>query len=91
MHRLMLKHAAAKVRRSLAPKPPDPRDLKRLGKAFAARRHEVGLTQEPLVLLTGFKSEYISLLERGGRNPPYTTQLAIARALKTTVARLVPR
>jgi predicted transcriptional regulator len=70
MHKLMRKHAAGKKRRALAPKPPDPRDLKRLGKALAARRHKVGLTQNELVLLTGFRSEYISLLERGGRNPP---------------------
>jgi transcriptional regulator with XRE-family HTH domain len=32
---------------------------------------------------------YVSLIERGGRNPPYTTVVEIARALGVTTGRLV--
>ena len=31
----------------------------------------------------------MSLIERGGRNPPYTTVVAIARALEVPAARIV--
>ena len=90
MHKLMRKYAASKKPRPSRPEPHGSDDLKRLGKKLAAGRHRAGLSQSELATEAGLSTEYISLLERGGRNPLYTTLLLVARALKTTVGRLVP-
>jgi transcriptional regulator with XRE-family HTH domain len=44
-------------------------------------RHGRGLTQESLADSLDISVAYVSLIERGGRNPPYTTVIAIAKAL----------
>jgi transcriptional regulator with XRE-family HTH domain len=61
----------------------DPRRevLRKLGEKVRALRHERGLTQEALAETLDLSVAYVSLIERGGRNPPYTTVVAIARAL----------
>jgi transcriptional regulator with XRE-family HTH domain len=61
----------------------DPRRevLRKLGEKVRAYRHERGLTQEALAESLDLSVAYVSLIERGGRNPPYTTVVAIARAL----------
>jgi DNA-binding XRE family transcriptional regulator len=61
----------------------DPRRdvLRKLGEKVRSLRHERGLTQEALADALGLSVAYVSLIERGGRNPPYTTVVAIARAL----------
>jgi transcriptional regulator with XRE-family HTH domain len=61
----------------------DPRRevLRKLGEKVRAFRHERGLTQEALAESLDLSVAYVSLIERGGRNPPYTTVVAIARAL----------
>jgi len=64
--------------------------LKRLGRSLAAARRRRGLSQTEVCALAGIGREYLSLLERGGRNPPYTTLLALARAMRTRVSLLVP-
>jgi transcriptional regulator with XRE-family HTH domain len=66
------------------------RDLRSLGERLAARRRQVGLSQVELAKAAGLSKEYVSLIERGGRNPPYTTLLAIARALRLPLGLLVP-
>jgi len=61
----------------------DPRReiLRRLGDRVRALRHQRGVTQEQLAESLNLSVAYVSLIERGGRNPPYTTVVAIARAL----------
>ncbi len=61
----------------------DPRrdELRRLGDRIREQRRSHGLTQEALAESLDLSVAYVSLIERGGRNPPYTTVVAIARAL----------
>ena len=61
----------------------DPRRelLRRLGDKVRSFRHERGLTQEALADSLQFSVAYVSLIERGGRNPPFTTVVEIAHAL----------
>jgi len=55
--------------------------LRELGEKVRTYRHERGLTQEALAESLDLSVAYVSLIERGGRNPPYTTVVAIAHAL----------
>jgi transcriptional regulator with XRE-family HTH domain len=55
--------------------------LRRLGERVRGLRRTRGLTQEALARSLGLSVAYVSLIERGGRNPPVTTVVAIARAL----------
>jgi transcriptional regulator with XRE-family HTH domain len=61
----------------------DPRRevLRKLGEKVRTFRRERGLTQEELAESLDLSVAYVSLIERGGRNPPYTTVVAIAHAL----------
>jgi transcriptional regulator with XRE-family HTH domain len=61
----------------------DPRreELRKLGERVRNVRRTRGLTQEALAEVLDLSVAYVSLIERGGRNPPYTTVVAIARAL----------
>lgn len=61
----------------------DPRRevLRKLGEKVRSYRHERGMTQEALADSLDLSVAYVSLIERGGRNPPYTTVVAIAQAL----------
>ena len=63
--------------------------LRRLGESVRARRRALGLTQEDLAELLDISVAYVSLIERGGRNPPVTTVCAIARALDVSPRELV--
>jgi transcriptional regulator with XRE-family HTH domain len=63
--------------------------LRTLGAAVRACRHERGLTQGALADLLGVSVAYVSLIERGGRNPPFTTVVAIAQALGVAPRELV--
>jgi len=63
--------------------------LKELGAHVRARRLARGMTQERLATVLGISVAYLSLIERGGRNPPFTTVVAIARALKIPPGDLV--
>jgi transcriptional regulator with XRE-family HTH domain len=65
--------------------------LRRLGENVRARRRERGLTQEALAEALDLSVAYVSLIERGGRNPPYTTMVAVAKALGVTVSKLSDR
>jgi transcriptional regulator with XRE-family HTH domain len=69
----------------------DPRreDLRLLGERVREQRRARGMTQEELAETLALSVAYVSLIERGGRNPPYTTVVAIARALGVPPARLV--
>jgi transcriptional regulator with XRE-family HTH domain len=62
--------------------------LRKLGKNIQRLRKEAGLTQELLAELCEFDPTYISLLERGKRNPPFTTLLTIAENLGVDIVEL---
>ena len=70
---------------------PDERraELRRFGERIREHRRLVGMTQERLAELLDVSVAYVSLIERGGRNPPYTTVVAIARALGVPPSRIV--
>ena len=77
----------------MAPKTKKQRDprrevLKKLGEQVRAYRHERGLTQEALADSVHVSVAYVSLIERGGRIPPYTTVVAIAHALGVSAREL---
>ncbi len=65
----------------------DPRQevLRELGGRVRTLRHQRGLTQEELAEALDISVAYVSLIERGGRNPPFTTVVAIARVLEVPV------
>jgi transcriptional regulator with XRE-family HTH domain len=75
--------------KSRAHKDPRREELRRLGERIRDQRRHRGLTQENLAESLELSVAYVSLIERGGRNPPYTTVVAIARALGVAPARLV--
>jgi transcriptional regulator with XRE-family HTH domain len=56
--------------------------LNQLGETLRRYRQERGMTQEALAESLGLSVPYLSLIENGKRNPPYTTVVAIARALR---------
>ena len=66
-----------------------PEILKKLGNRIRACRHDRGMTQEALAHSLTLSAAYVSLIERGGRNPPFTTVVAIADALGVTVRDLI--
>jgi len=57
----------------------------KLGERVRSIRHARGFTQEELAESLDLSVAYLSLIERGGRNPPYTTVVAIAHALGVAV------
>jgi len=63
----------------------DGQSLKILGKNLKSQRKLRGITQEHLAELCDFDPTYISLLERGKRNPPFLTIIKIARNLTCKV------
>ncbi len=69
----------------------DPRreELRRLGERVREQCRSRGLTQEALAEALDLSVAYVSLIERGGRNPPYTTVVAITRALGVAPSRIV--
>ena len=65
-----------------------PKSLLRLGEAIRTQRTNLGLTQEKLAERCGFDRTYISLLERGKRNPSFLNLLRLAEGLRTSVSKL---
>jgi transcriptional regulator with XRE-family HTH domain len=62
--------------------------LQKLGENIRASRRERGLTQQALADALDLSVAYVSLIERGQRNPPYTTVVATAQALGVPPSRL---
>jgi transcriptional regulator with XRE-family HTH domain len=58
--------------------------LKTFGNNLRASRKASQLTQEQLADAMELSVAYVSLLERGGRNPPLTTVLHLATVLNVT-------
>ncbi len=64
--------------------------LKQFGRQLQRIRAQKGLTQEELAELSGFDRTYISLLERGKRNPSLVAISRIADALGVQISELLP-
>lgn len=62
---------------------------KAFGKVLRERRSARGLSQERLALEAGLERVYISLLERGQRQPTLTTLLKLAGPLECGASDLV--
>lgn len=65
-----------------------PKSLLSLGVAIRTQREKLGLTQEKLAERCGFDRTYISMLERGRRNPSLLNLLKLAEGLQTSVSKL---
>lgn len=59
------------------------------GAVLKGKRKEAGLTQEKLALEAGLERTFISMLERGQRQPTITTLLKLATVLRCSAADLV--
>lgn len=62
---------------------------KLFGLAVRNRRIAVGLTQEALAELAGLHPTYISMVERGVRNPTLEASARIAKALQISLPQLL--
>jgi transcriptional regulator with XRE-family HTH domain len=62
-----------------------------LGEAVRTLRLEAGMSQEQLAEGAHTDLTQVGGIERGVRNPSYTTLLRLATALKTTVGELTTR
>ena len=62
--------------------------LLKLGGAIKKQRSRLGLSQEELASRCGFDRTYISMLERGKRNPSFLNLLKLAEGLQTSVSAL---
>ena len=67
---------------------PMPKSLLPLGRAIKEQREKLGLSQEKLADRCGFDRTYISMLERGKRNPSLMNLLKLADGLETSVSQL---
>lgn len=63
--------------------------LIKLANEISKRRHELSLSQEKLAELCGFDRTYISLLERGQRNPRYTNLEKLCIGLDIELSTLI--
>jgi XRE family transcriptional regulator, regulator of sulfur utilization len=63
--------------------------LQIFGAIVRTRRTEQGISQESLANLAGLHRTYISMLERGIRNPSLTVILQLAEALGTGASTLM--
>ena len=59
------------------------------GKVLRTGRREVGLTQEQLALAADIDRTFVSLIERGERQPTVRVLFKLAAALHVSAARLI--
>jgi len=59
------------------------------GKVLRERRQMVGLSQEKLALEANFNRTFISMLERGIRQPTLKTLFRLGKALEVSPAELI--
>jgi transcriptional regulator with XRE-family HTH domain len=59
------------------------------GRVLRGLRKEAGLTQEQLGFEANLERNYISMLERGERQPTLTTLVKLAKPLKKRASQLV--
>jgi DNA-binding XRE family transcriptional regulator len=60
-----------------------------LGEVVSLRRKRLGMSQEELAQESGVDRAFISSVERGKRNPSFSTIASIAHGLRMRFARLV--
>jgi transcriptional regulator with XRE-family HTH domain len=65
--------------------------LQQLGNIVRELRLEYGLSQEALAERCGFDRTYISLVERGQRNPSFTNVLRLAGGLGVSLSKLTEK
>lgn len=65
-----------------------PKSLIFIGLKVKTQRNFLGVSQEELAERTSLDRTYISLLERGKRNPSLLTLIKIAKGLETSVSTL---
>lgn len=65
-----------------------PKSLQTLGREIKRRREELTLSQEKLAEKCGFDRTYVSMLERGVRNPSLLNLIKLAQGLETSVSQL---
>ena len=65
-----------------------PKSLVPFGQGIRARREMLGISQEKLAERCGFDRTYISMLERGTRNPSLLNVVKLAKGLGTSVSEL---
>ena len=63
-------------------------ELIKLGNIIREYRKSLNLSQEKLAFLCNFDRTYISLIERGKRNPSYLNLLKLSEGLKTSISEL---
>jgi len=63
--------------------------LKRLGLNIREKRNQLGISQEQLAFQCGFDRTYISLIERGKRNPSFINLLKLSRGLNIKIEDIV--
>ncbi|TAL29310.1 MAG: XRE family transcriptional regulator [Alphaproteobacteria bacterium] len=63
--------------------------LKPLSQTIRRRRNDLGLSQEDLAEKCGFDRTYISMLERGKRNPSFLNLLRLSEGLEISVSKLL--
>ena len=68
---------------------PVPAISKRFGSAVRDRRTAAGITQEELAERAGLHPTYVSMVERGVRNPTLDVAARIAKALKAELPKLI--
>jgi transcriptional regulator with XRE-family HTH domain len=68
---------------------PSKRLLKRFGLIVRRHRDRLGIPQEELAHRARLHRTYISLVERGLRNPTLEVIQALARALETTMTAMI--
>ncbi len=61
----------------------------KFGRVIRRRRKKLGLSQEELAGRAGLHRTYVSLIERGIRNPTLVTMVMLADGLRTTLGALV--
>lgn len=59
------------------------------GQVLRDQRKQVGLTQEQLGFEAGLERNYISMLERGERQPTLSTLVKLAKPLRKRASQLV--
>jgi len=64
-------------------------ELIKLGKKIKIIRNQLGLSQEALAEVCAFDRTYISLLERGKRNPSYINLIKLSKGFNMTISKLL--
>ncbi len=63
--------------------------LKALAEAVASARKRAGMTQEDVAFEAGISVRHFQALESGALNPSYLVLVAVSRALKVSISRLL--